>query len=216
MSRARKGLCLSPAPPRPAVSQPWVFRGCLVPIPLLAGGGGEQRAAEWALVYTARAGMGGSGLHGHGRPWASSGWALGRWGSWVVPRAVGLWRQCRHTIFRGEGCSQLLPGQRLLLQPTMWLGERSPACLPPPPWGRGRQLPAPGAGGAGGLAPPDRPHPGLTMPVGPSVPPASAFPMPRGSTQAPLHGRSLLPAAGAARAPPQPSSRHRRAATAAL
>lgn len=42
-----------------------------------------------------------------------------------------------HTIFRGEGCSQLLPGQRLLLQPTMWLGERSPACLPPPPWGEG-------------------------------------------------------------------------------
>ncbi|KAM6056200.1 proline-rich protein 7 isoform 1-T1 [Chlamydotis macqueenii] len=41
----------------------------------------------------------------------------------------------------------------------MWLGERSPACLPPPPWGKGRQLPAPGAGGAGGLAPPHPPSP---------------------------------------------------------
>lgn len=68
------------------------------------------------------------------------------------PEPWGCGGSAAHTIFRGEGCSQLLPGQQLLLRPTMWLGERSPACLPPPPpWGR--QLPAPGAGGAGGRAP---------------------------------------------------------------
>lgn len=221
MSRVRKGLFLSPAPPLPSSAPAPAFGGFLIPILVR----GEQHAGDGVLVY-------GWSLRvwapqtqqALGKLWVGT-WARGGPGVLGDPGALGvlgtapamaLWRQRRHTIFRGEGCSQLLPGQRLLLQPTMWLGERSPACLPPLPWGRGRQLPAPGAGGAGGLAPPACPRPGLTMPMGPAVPTASALPMPRGSTPAPLHGRSPLPAVGAARAPPQPSSRRCQAAVAEL
>lgn len=74
-----------------------------------------------------RAGVGGSGPYKHRR-------AVRVLSSAPCCGAVAA---APHTIFRGEGCSQLLPGQRLLLQPTMWLGERSPACLPPLPWGEG-------------------------------------------------------------------------------
>lgn len=92
--------------------------------------------------------------------------------------------------------------------------------LPPPAAvgrrGRGRQLPAPGAGGAGGLAPFASPCPDLTMPAGLTVPPVSAVPMPQGSIPAPPHGRSPLPALGAAGAPPQTPSRQSPAAVAAL
>lgn len=85
--------------------------------------------------------------------------------------------------------------------------------LPPPAAAVGKGKAAPGPRRKRGRRPGS---PGLTMSAGSAVPPASASPMPRGSTQAPLHGRSPLPTVGTAQAPPQPPSPHCRAAAATL
>lgn len=108
-----------PVPTCPAVPQ---HSGVAHPHPCPCWG--WQRAGEGVLLYV--------------RGWRGEVWTLRPRASCGGPeQRCGAVAAAPHTIFRGEGCSQLLPGQQLLLQPTMWFGERSPACLPPPPWGEG-------------------------------------------------------------------------------
>lgn len=150
--RAREGLCLAQRCPSPN------SRGARVPLRVPAGG--EQRVpyvlpqGPWKKPGPRRSQPHPGHVGPAGEPHGGTGWGCHRGAEHPgpCPEPWGCGGSAAHTILRGEGCSQLLPGQQLLLRPTMWLGERSPACLPPPPpWGR--QLPAPGAGGAGGRAP---------------------------------------------------------------